>query len=260
MSSTAPRLRPGLHVVRRDASSVQVGLDPPHRVILPADPSTLDLVEHLRHGAAIGPFDDAQTRVLHDLRRAGLLVEALEVGAVPLPARTVALHDHNFVEATTRLTDLLAEAGTTTVAHPAPDLVVVCAAGPLPRAVVDPWLAEGTPHLVVAGTGHPGGLRVGPLVEPGLTACLRCVDATEAADDPRRPLLVEQLAARPPAPIEPLTLALALVWAARDIASYLAGHTATTWSASVDVHEPVPLLRTWERHPECGCCWDELPY
>lgn len=266
MSSTAPRLRPGLHVVRRDAGCVQVGLDAPHRVVLSAEPRCLDFLEHLRHGTAIGPFDDSQTRVLRDLRSAGLLAEqpASPAPVVPdgpvSPIGTVALHDHGFGSATARLTDLLDRSGVTTSVDPAPDLVVACATGPLPRAVVDPWLAEGTPHLVIAGTGHPGSLRVGPLVEPGLTACLRCVDATEAAADPRRPLLVAQLAARAPAPIDPLTLALGLAWAARDIVSFLAGRRATTWSASVDAEAPVPQVRAWERHPECGCCWDELPY
>lgn len=257
MSSTPPRLRPGLHVVRRDAASVQIGLDPPHRVVLPADPGCLDFVESLRQGAATAPYDPLHNRILHDLRRADLLVEHPASAA---PERTVALHDRGFAEATTRLTKMLEQTGVAVVTHSAPDLVVACAAAPLPRAVVDPWLAEGTPHLVIAGTGHPGGLRVGPLVEPGLTACLRCIDATEAADDPRRPLLVEQLATKVAAPIEALTLTLALAWAARDIARFLAGAAATTWSASVDVHATVPQLRTWDRHPECGCCWDDLPY
>ena len=236
---------------------MQIGLDPPHRVVLPADPGCLDFVESLRQGTAAGPFDKAQTRILHDLRSAGLLAERR---ASPTPLRSVALHDHGFTEATSRLTKMLTQAGLAVVTHPTPDLVVVCAAAPLARAVIDPWLADGTPHLVLSGTGHPGGLRVGPLVEPGLTACLRCVDATEAADDPRRPLLVEQLATRPPAPIAPLTITLALAWAARDIATFLAGGAPSTWSASVDVHASAPQVRTWERHPECGCCWDDLPY
>ncbi|MGA8847271.1 MAG: hypothetical protein WB471_11715 [Nocardioides sp.] len=257
MPSSPPRLRPGLHVVRRDATSVQVGLDPPHRVVLPADRACLAFLESLRQGTAAEPVDDAQARTLHDLRRADLLVEH---PAAPRDVPTVALHHHGFAEATSRLTKMLAHVGITVTTHPAPDLVVTCAVAPLPRALVDPWLAEGTPHLVVAGTGRPGGLRVGPLVEPGLTACLRCIDATEAADDPRRPLLVEQLATKVASPIEPLTLTLALAWAARDIARFLVGDVATTWSATVDVDEPVPQVRTWLRHPECGCCWDDLPY
>ncbi len=62
-----------------------------------------------------------------------------------------------------------------------------------------------------------------PFVQPGVTACLRCLDAHEVALDPRRPLLVEQLARLPAAPIDPAVLALAQTWAARDLATYLGG-------------------------------------
>lgn len=255
--SPAIRLRPGVHVVRRDAAHVQVGLDPPHRVILSADPDCLRLVEHLRHSGHRGPLDHVQARIVRDLGAAGLLEESQEA---PRQSGTVALHDHGFAEATARLGVLLLAAGVELATDGAPDLIVVCSAAPLPRALVDPWLTEGTPHLVVCGTGHPGSLRVGPLVEPGLTACLRCIDAAEATDDPRRPLLVEQLATRAAAPIDLLTVAFALTWAARDITSFLAGRPAATWSATVDAHTPVPVVRSWARHPDCGCCWDELPY
>ncbi len=258
------RLRPGVHVVRRDDGHVQVGLDPPHRVIARADPTHLSLLDDLRHGGAAAPGDGAQERLVRALGQAGLLDQS---SAPPAPADrvpgAVVLVDHGLGDGVDRLRELLEGSGVdvsvATDSGPV-DLVVLCAAGPLPRAVVDPWLAEGTPHLVVSGTGVPGSARVGPLVDPGRTACLRCVDASEAAHDPRRTLVLEQLALRSPAPVDPLTLELALVWAARDVVAFLAGHRPPTWSATVDVHAPAPTPRAWPRHPDCGCCWDELPY
>ncbi len=234
-----------------------MGLDPPHRVILAADPENLHLIELLRHGAATGPLTPAQTRLVRELCAAGLLVDG--PGQPPVLG-TVAVHDLGLGAATAQLGRLLEAAGVGHRPTTAPDLLVACSLAPLPRAVIDPWLAEGTPHLVVCGTGRPGSLRVGPFVVPGLTACLRCIDAAEATDDPRRPLVVEQLAVRPAAPVEAVTLTLALAWAARDITAWLRRQVPSTWSATVDLDDVTPALRRWPRHPECGCCWDELPY
>lgn len=254
------RLRPGLHVVRRDDGHVQVGLDPPHRVIARADPAHLSLLHDLRHGGAVVPEDAGQERLVRALGEAGLLLGPPAASTPSDPRGAVALHDHGLGDGVDRLRELLEGSAVDVTDTGRIDLVVLCSAGPLPRAVVDPWLAEGTPHLVVSGTGVPGSVRVGPLVDPGRTACLRCVDASEAAQDPRRTLVLEQLALRSTAPVDPLTLELALAWAARDVTTFLAGERPPTWSATVDVHASAPAPRAWPRHPDCGCCWDELPY
>lgn len=254
-----------MHVVRRDARHVQVGLDPPQRVILTADPDTLALLDALGGGMVAdlrSPDlpEAAWARVVRRLRDADLL---LEEGASQRCGGTVAIIDRPIDDGRTAggLAEVLSGVGIPVVTpQQTPDIVVVCADGPLPRAAVDPWVADGTPHLVIGGTGAPGSWRIGPLVEPGVTACLRCVDAAEATDDPRRPLVVAQLARLAPAPLSPLTRSLGLAWAARDLTAFLSGDRASTWSASVDVHAPVPRPRRWPRHPECGCCWDELPY
>lgn len=254
-----------MHVVRRDPRHVQVGLDPPQRVILASDPDTLAVLDVLSGGPVPGSGspdlpEAAWARVVRRLREADLLVddEQSQRGG-----GTVAILGSPIDDGRTArdLAEVLTTVGIPVVAaQQAPDVVVVCADGPLPRASVDPWVAEGTPHLVLSGTGSPGSWRIGPLVEPGVTACLRCIDAAEATDDPRRPLLLAQLAQLTAAPLSPLTRSFGLAWAARDLMAFLAGDSASTSSATVDVHHPVPRLRRWPRHPECGCCWDELPY
>lgn len=255
-----PRLLPGLHVLRRDSRHLQVGLDPPARVVLPDDPETVALLAGLRGETPLPPTLTATQRgALDALAEADLLDGGTGASRVPGSVAVVAAGlDLG------PLRDLLVAAGVEVADddRSLPSLYVVGSAGPLPRGLVDPWAAEGAPYLVLCGTGRPGVLRVGPLVEPGLTACLRCVDAHEAAHDPRRPLLLEQLAGLPAPPVDPVTLAWASAWAAREIRTHLAGHASLTWSTTLDLDgsTPAPTPRTWQRHPDCGCAWDELPY
>lgn len=253
------RLRPGVHVLRRDDRHVQIGLDPPHRVILPADPEVLDLLDQLRDGTAATVEGEA-SGVLRTLDAAGLLEPCssqliAERGAKPRVAIASAGLDLS------ALTPLLEAAGIGAAVPGRPaDVHVVAASGPLSRERLDPLIQEGAPHLVVAGTGRPGSLRLGPFVLPGITACLRCVDAHESGSDPRRPLLVAQLSELRPAPVDPTVVGLACAWAACEIASYVAQRRPATWSGTVDLDLEVPVVQTWERHPWCGCAWDLAPY
>ena len=252
-------LRPGFHVLRRDDHHVQVGLDPPQRVILPAHGPVLDVLAALHAGVAPAPEAD-RTGTLHALAAAGLLEPGRPVSSATsrtVPRVSVASDDLDLELLTRLLTD--AGIGPGLKGRP-PDVHVMACAGPLARVRLDPWLGEGAPHLVIAGTGRPGSLRLGPFVQPGITACMRCVDAYETALDPRRPLLVEQLTELPVAPIDPLVVALACAWAARDIAAYVGGRRPATWSATVDLDAQVPVVQPWRRHPWCGCAWDLTPY
>jgi len=113
-------------------------------------------------------------------------------------------------------------------------------------------------------------LVIGPFVVPGRTACLRCVDAHRTDADPSWPLLVRQYAAASirdrvdgaPEPVDPLLAALALAWAARDLATYVDGRRPSTWSATITVQPDLSELetRSWLRHPACGCSWDDAPH
>lgn len=141
----------------------------------------------------------------------------------------------------------------------APDVWLVVTAGPVLRADVDPLQRAGVPHLLVTGDGVAR--RVGPLVEPGRTACLRCVDAHEAESDPRRPFLLEQAAAAAEAtwPVDPVLDRWALAWAVRDLTRYLEGDEPSTWSTTIDLGPTeAPVVVRHLRHPHCGCSWDVL--
>ena len=275
------RLRPGVHVVRRDAGHLQVGIDPPRRAIVPDSAPVRALLRDLRAEARPRTEEPETRSALRSLRSAGLVLEGGEAGsevAADLAARRAA--EAQFGDdagrrlvaraaarigvrapAGARATAAgLLRAGGLGLAEPG-DLptawLVVTADEPL-RGEIDPLVREGAPHLLV--TCGPAA-RIGPLVVPGQTACLRCVDAHLAEPDPRRQLVVEQAArsalSADGAPVDPTLEVLALAWAARDLARYAEGDRPATWSATVDLDHASPALRRkWERHPHCGCAWD----
>lgn len=173
------------------------------------------------------------------------------------------------VDPLARLLDLAALAGLAGLAahppHAGTSVVgVLAGTGEPDRERVDAWTRDGTPHLVLRLS--EGRAVVGPFVVPGETACLRCVDAHHTDVDPCWPLLVHQRASGPgrgrrpdglPEPVDPVLLALAAAWAARDLASWADGVTPSTWSATLTLDAALTgvELRRWRRHPDCGCGW-----
>ncbi|AIY16911.2 hypothetical protein GUY44_16255 [Pimelobacter simplex] len=280
-------LRPATPVLNRGPGVLQVGLDPP-RACVPDDPSVRRLLDALARPAghpADAPLTAPASTALARLHEAGLVLPAPRhphaPGLRPLLAQfgpdaprrhaaraAVRVHVRTApgsVLATT-LAALLAEARlavTDDPGHPGAVHLVVHP-GPLPRETLDPLVRGSVPHLLVAGDAT--GLRVGPFVEPGRTACLRCVDAHESVPDQRRALLLAQAAAQAtahPAPRDPLLDRLALAWAVRDLVRWADRDEPTTWSATVDLGpHGAPERTVWGRHPYCGCSWDaflELP-
>lgn len=245
-------LRPGVHVVRRGDGYLQVGVDAPHRVVVSDDPATRQLLDTLVEGGR-PPAGPDSARLLTRLATADLL-------AVPTPARPP-LRARVGVRASgigpDRVTDLLRANGLTPAGDgERGDVVLLVAEGPLRRSAADDLLADGLPHLAVAGTGTPASWRVGPFVSPGLTACLHCVDAHESGSDPRRTLVLDQIARLPAAPVPSGDVEIGLRLAIRDLLTYAEGRCPLTWSASVDVADLT--VRSWSRHPECGCAWNRL--
>jgi hypothetical protein len=244
-------LRAGLHVVRRDDRHLQIGVDPPWRLVVPDEPDVHGVLDDLLAGRAPSPQTTAGHRVLRDLRRADMLRPTDE------PTRSYAVAVAGATRPAAEAERMLRAAGVVPVRPDRADLWLVVATGEPPRDLVDDHVRVGRPHLVV-GAG-PRGYRVGPFVVPGLTACLRCVDAHLAERDPRRGVVLEQLAGRPAAPDEPSLEALAVAWAVRDALRYLGGACPSTWSATVDLDlELDPRRREWARHPHCGCAWDAI--
>ena len=274
-------LRPGTPVMARSPGVLQVGLDGPS-VCLPDEPAVRRLLSLLRRPTGVTPalsLSEAATAVLGRLRELGLVVSvAVDDEPRPRALSTLlaqfgpdAIRRHD-ARATARVVvradlalepavdALLAGAGLrTTREADAPDAVhLVVSAGPVHRDLLDPLIRASQPHLLVSGDAT--GVRVGPFVDPGRTACLRCVDAHESLRDQRRPLLLAQAAdqaAAHPAPRDPLLDQIALAWAVRDLQRYAEGDEPSTWSSTVDLDPTAAATLTpWGRHPYCGCSWD----
>lgn len=273
---TTYALLPGTPVLRRHDGRVQVGLDPAGAVLLPAGCESA-LAQVTSDGA------DPLPRELLALVDAGLLVErsalaeAVEVARARRAAVTVPVvaYGAGAGPLVSRATTLLADAGLAhEVATPGPPAAalegpaLLVGVGQPDRELVDDWMRRGVPHVLVRMS--EGRAVAGPFVDPGRSACLRCVDAHHTDVDPTWPLLVRQHAAacrhrraddlRPPEPVDPLLAALALAWAVRDLASWAEGAAASLLSGTLTLD---PLLadvevRTWHRHPGCGCSWQAV--
>ncbi len=289
-----PMLRPGTHLLQRTDGRLQVGLDPSTALVLPdtspvraalrllatsadreayADPSSLDLLTAADH-----LLDERDLRPL------------LGDGELPGPASAALARDTGPGSGAARAARRRWRTRTCWFGHPAgeglrgsfvalarsaglreaaprqvaaPDCGVLVGVGEPDRDRVDAWTRGGTPYLLVRLT--EGRAVLGPFVQPGATACLRCVDAHRTDADPAWPLLVRQYAeasARDradgaPEPLDPLLAAVALAWAARDLATFVDGGHPSTWSSTVTLHPLLRRLETrrWLRHPACGCSW-----
>ncbi len=113
-----------------------------------------------------------------------------------------------------------------------PDLVVLASGRDDVRERARRLVLEGTAHLLVAVREATG--VVGPLVLPGRTPCLRCLDLTRSDLDPAWPLLPRSC--RPPAPATagcdgPLALAVA-AQAAMQVLAMADGTAAPARSAA----------------------------
>ena len=114
------------------------------------------------------------------------------------------------------------------------------------------------PHLTVTASEGIG--VVGPLVWPGSTACLRCLDLTRAERDPAWPLVLAQLSCRsvdPPA-CDPVLAAAVTAQAAAIVVAFADGGEALTQAV---VNGTLELIapgwqwrrRSWQPHPACCC-------
>ncbi|WNB86133.1 ThiF family adenylyltransferase [Cellulomonas sp. ATA003] len=141
-----------------------------------------------------------------------------------------------------------------TAAHP--DVVVSVEHGVADAARARTMMSAEVVHLSVVV--READILVGPLVRPGASPCLRCVDLHRTAADPVWPVLAAQLAAAPrgrrPAE-ESVLAAVGGALAAGQVLAQLDGRTPTAVGASLEIALPdaVPRLRRWAVHPECGC-------
>lgn len=274
-----PVLAPGLRVLRRSRSELQVGLGTSGTTVrLPDSEPVRRTLDQLARGEALA--DDPQTRPVLDLLAPVLVDGAALVapGVAPGDVAAVALRDPAgfpdrlaararasvVVQGSLGAVDaeaLLDAAGLHGSGSSAPVVLLLCL-GEVDRADLDPVVRADTPHLLVRLV--EGTAVVGPFVVPGVTACVRCIDAHLADQDPTSVGLAVRHAwvrhARRDGVAEPVDTALAtlaIAWAVRDLVSHVEGDRPSTWSTTVQLAPGLTRVTqaTWLRHPACGCTW-----
>jgi bacteriocin biosynthesis cyclodehydratase domain-containing protein len=123
-----------------------------------------------------------------------------------------------------------------------------------------PLLDADTPHLSVVV--REASVLVGPLVRPGRSACLRCVDLHRTDLDPAWPALAAQLAGRgAPRAVETTLAATATAVAAAQVLAHLDGRPTSVDDASVEIRLPdvMPRLLAWPPHHACDCAGPPAP-
>jgi hypothetical protein len=197
---------------------------------------------------------------VHGTSRAGLSLAALLAGSGIGRVRTSGPAAAGTGAAGTGAADLppgLAT-GSGQRGQPRPDLVVL--AGPwhpeLPAALVSACL----PHLALSAAEAIG--TVGPLVVPGRSACLRCLDLARTDRDPAWPLILAQVAGRaadPPACDTVLATAVA-AQAAAQVLQFVdrAAPAGAVLNATLELVLPgwQWRRRSWPPHRRCGCVAD----
>lgn len=135
-----------------------------------------------------------------------------------------------------------------------PDLVVLAPTGRPDEATVARLVRGGTPHLLVAA-GETVGV-VGPLVVPGRSACLDCLDHSRTDRDPHWPMLATQLAAaRRHSGCAHALAATVAAQAALQVLAVLDGTDTPTVDGTLELALPDWRWRrrSWPRHAACAC-------
>lgn len=311
-----PVVRPGAAVLRRDQTSLQIGIEPGRAVVLADAPGVRDLLDrldglHTRDAVLKTCVDRGLAAdTLDRLVSAGVVVDADLIRSAPAPSELAHLLGHHSgaranseVRARAAATvglftadadgcgllvsigELLVVSGvrrlmvsedvatqvqrrdavpwrhTLPAQDPPPD-VAVLVGSPVTGPDTEALVAAGVPHLAISLVD--GIAAVGPFVQPGVTACIACVDETLARRDPAWPVLVDQLrsANRQSAvstdvcqPRNRVLEAAVSALAVRELLAHLAGSTVLTVGASVrlDAGLVQQVVHRWTLHPACGC-------
>lgn len=267
----APRIDPTLPLVWRSPTDLQLGATAA-RVILPdAGELEANLLAALRHGVSrptlltmgvgLGTTPEAVEHLLALLEPAFLPEPSQEPR--PGPGATgraaapplVALDAEGLVlnRLASSLTELGYEVADARDAGERATLAVISAPWVVPPASYLPFLRRDVPHLVIVFDDT--GARVGPLVEPGVGPCLRCLDLTRRDADAAWPVIAAQLAGRPAASCTPRAALDASALAVAVIDDRLAHGRTGLAAASLTLERPgaLPRRRRHEPHPDCGC-------
>jgi hypothetical protein len=133
------------------------------------------------------------------------------------------------------------------------DLVVLADSVVVPEEVSAALHAEGVDHLPVLLRDGLG--VVGPLVLPGRSPCLRCVELGRADRDPAWPTVATQITGRGGS-AEPETVSATAALGVAQALVHLDGQVrppSLGAAVELDLHAGLLVRRVWQGHPACLC-------
>ncbi len=205
-------------------------------------------VASLLGAAGIGHLvvDDAATSRAADCGPAGASIG--DIGSTRAQSAHAAVHRISQITRTTALTPAQRY-----------DVVVLASSGAPEIAALNELVRSGVPHLRVLV--REATAVVGPLVLPGRTSCLRCLELHRTDRDAAWPVIAAQLAAASArAETEACDIALATLAAsitALQVLAFVDGGDPATRNGTLEIALPDWRVRrrSWRAHPLCGCCW-----
>lgn len=253
-----PTVRPGAAVLRRDAAHLQVGTSP--GLVIRDHPGLYPLLRGLD---GTRDFETLRRHVKRDLPELGTdvaeaLAPLIAVGAVVdgerarrSSTRIGLSHDGPSRPLAATLRSLLADLKLTVA--PDPDLVIAVSSGEPSRHVLANAASCGITHLVVVLDGDV--VRLGPLVVPGRTPCVECLDLHRAGWDPTWPALLPQFGRPVALGVSPLTQYAAVAEIAAEVARFAAGERPRTATQilTVEADRTVTAVASPGLHPRCPC-------
>lgn len=288
--SFRPALRPGAPLLRRDATSLQVGTSP--GVVLVDRPglmALLRLADGMRDVARLQAYaretipelDCDVPALMHELLALGVVFDSTRWSApqrrgldsearhadlndddparlAARPELRVAFHaDAAAMPVVEAARTVLAASGVRDLDAADPHLLVIASCGEPSRAVLEHPTTAGLDHLLVVIDEDR--VRLGPLVRPGLTPCVGCHDLHRSDWDPAWSALLPQLGRHtriltPPA-LDAVTTHAAAVELAVEVLAFCDGRAGRTYGRFLAVGPRHDQRAAWPLafHHACAC-------
>ncbi|MGV8859126.1 hypothetical protein [Rhodoglobus sp.] len=261
------RVDPRLPLVWRSPTSAQIGIDPPAVVLAHVTDAQEKILSALVAGisrSGLGMLSKSHPADCDDLLDA--LSGVLLATPPQSPSANVAvLGVGSLAESIARV---LAASGVNVrvaehadeLVDPDPDLAIMVGHYVIAPSVHSHWLRRDIPHIPVVISDS--GAEIGPVVTPGITGCLLCVELHRRDADAAWPAIATQLMGRSSHAETPVLIAEAAAEACRMALHRLGrvGYTVfdqTPADATSSVRIDHSTGRRDEslrfRHPECGC-------
>lgn len=250
------RINPALSLVWRTTESVQIGIPSAIAIVDSAENLELDTIELLRRGVRQQQLEkfrrsrrepDAKARIDTVLAAlAPALLSPYELNPQPLPP----VHVSGESRIRGPIEDALRVIGVALAPENEAEVIILAAHFVVAPARYRSLLASDQPHLPVVFSDND--VQVGPLVIPGKTACLYCVERQRLDDDSAWGYVVPQLQRRRASAAQGVLIAAAateITWA------LTASHSVVSQGQRIQLISRHGQRQTLSAkvHPMCAC-------